>query len=592
MRKIVSGIVLIASTVLFAQDTFELHSLYHKAEGDTNQWNTSSGSRGIWSGTDLDKDGRQEVWVTDYEGGGRIHAFEWYYGDTLVHVWSSAYRKNSSTSGTRTVKTGDLDGDGLGEVIFFAGAVHRTDTTAGLHVYEWDGVNDNGYGIASTTGPQPTWVRNLHAVFNDSLGYSYTENFIVQDVDGDGQQEIAFAYNGDWRTPHDGGATKRYYGTKDGSPAYSEDRFIIASVSGDIGVLPQLIEEYSMSPRDVDQDGTRENGLGGGSPQDILVADMDGDKKMELVCISWNNLAVFVIEATGADAYTLGDTTYQKLAKKDDWTLGAAVADADKDGKDEVYIPAYYDKQLFIIADKDGISTTLTSSEWAVLDTTWGAASGASASNNAFGDPAVFIEKSGTDRGISMFQYTGTGTVTDSANWTRSDFKVDTLQTGDIMKMFAGSNLDRDSFGEVAVAYLGVKDSTVSATTGANVANANRVMLRVLEYTGKSTVLNVKDVVMITPDDYKLSQNYPNPFNPTTTIEYTLPIASQLSISIFNVMGQEVATVLPLQDKPAGTYRVNWNGLDRSGNQVASGTYFYTMRFGNFTKTKQMTFMK
>ncbi len=570
MRKIVSGIVLIASTVLFAQDTFELHSLYHKAEGDTNQWNTSSGSRGIWSGTDLDKDGRQEVWVTDYEGGGRIHAFEWYYGDTLVHVWSSAYRKNSSTSGTRTVKTGDLDGDGLGEVIFFAGAVHRTDTTAGLHVYEWDGVNDNGYGIASTTGPQPTWVRNLHAVFNDSLGYSYTENFIVQDVDGDGQQEIAFAYNGDWRTPHDGGATKRYYGTKDGSPAYSEDRFIIASVSGDIGVLPQLIEEYSMSPRDVDQDGTRENGLGGGSPQDILVADMDGDKKMELVCISWNNLAVFVIEATGADAYTLGDTTYQKLAKKDDWTLGAAVADA----------------------DKDGISTTMTSSEWAVLDTTWGAASGASASNNAFGDPAVFIEKSGTDRGISMFQYTGTGTVTDSANWTRSDFKVDTLQTGDIMKMFAGSNLDRDSFGEVAVAYLGVKDSTVSATTGANVANANRVMLRVLEYTGKSTVLNVKDVVMITPDDYKLSQNYPNPFNPTTTIEYTLPIASQLSISIFNVMGQEVANVLPLQDKPAGTYRVNWNGLDRSGNQVASGTYFYTMRFGNFTKTKQMTFMK
>ena len=592
MRKIVSGIVLIASTVLFAQDTFELHSLYHKAEGDTNQWNTSSGSRGIWSGTDLDKDGRQEVWVTDYEGGGRIHAFEWYYGDTLVHVWSSAYRKNSSTSGTRTVKTGDLDGDGLGEVIFFAGAVHRTDTTAGLHVYEWDGVNDNGYGIASTTGPQPTWVRNLHAVFNDSLGYSYTENFIVQDVDGDGQQEIAFAYNGDWRTPHDGGSTKRYYGTKDGSTPYSEDRFIIASVSGDIGVLPQLVEEYSMSPRDVDKDGTRENGLGGGSPQDILVADMDGDSKKELVCISWNNLAVFVIEATGADAYTLGDTTYQKLAKKDDWTLGAAVADADKDGKDEVYIPAYYDKQLFIIADKDGISTTLTSSEWAVLDTTWGAASGASASNNAFGDPAVFIEKSGTDRGISMFQYTGTGTVTDSANWTRSDFKVDTLQTGDIMKMFAGSNLDRDSFGEVAVAYLGVKDSTVSATTGANVANANRVMLRVLEYTGKSTVLNVKDVVMITPDDYKLSQNYPNPFNPTTTIEYTLPIASQLSISIFNVMGQEVANVLPLQDKPAGTYRVNWNGLDRSGNQVASGTYFYTMRFGNFTKTKQMTFMK
>ncbi len=120
----------------------------------------------------------------------------------------------------------------------------------------------------------------------------------------------------------------------------------------------------------------------------------------------------------------------------------------------------------------------------------------------------------------------------------------------------------------------------------------HRNFVRVLEWSGKSTDLNVKDVVLITPDDFKLNQNYPNPFNPTTTIEYTLPIASTVTISIYNVMGQEVATILPLQDKPAGTYRVNWDGLDRSGNQVASGTYFYSMRFGNFTKTKQMTFMK
>jgi hypothetical protein len=599
MKRIASVLILLTSTILLAQDTFNLHSVYVDNPVDTTMWQARdskgqiSGSRGVWGGTDLDKDGRQEIWVTDYSGGGKIHAFEWYYGDTLVHVWSSAYRKNSSTSGTRSVKTGDLDGDGLGEVIFFAGAVHRTDSTAGLHVYEWDGVTDNGYGTVTSAGLGPTWVRNLHAVFNDTLGYSYTENFIVEDVDGDGQQEIAFTYNGDWRTPHDGGSTKRYYGTKNGSTPYSEDRFIIASVSGDIGVLPQLVEEYSMSPRDVDKDGTRENGLGGGSPQDILVADMDGDSKKELVCISWNNLAVFVIEATGADTYTLGDTTYQKLADSDDWTLAAAVADADKDGKDEVYIPGYYDKQLFIVTDKDGESTTLTSSEWAVLDTTWGFAGGAAASNNAFGDPAVFIEKSGTDRGISMFQYTGTGTVTDSANWTRSDFKRDTLQTGDILKIFAGSNIDRDSFGEVIVAMMGVKDSLYAGTDTAKVnPTSNRVILRVLEYSGKSTDLSIKDMVLITPDDFKLNQNYPNPFNPTTTIEFSLPINSTISISVYNVMGQEVANILPLQDKPAGTYKVNWNGLDKSGNQVASGTYFYTMRFGNFTKTKQMTFMK
>ena len=190
-----------------------------------------------------------------------------------------------------------------------------------------------------------------------------------------------------------------------------------------------------------------------------------------------------------------------------------------------------------------------------------------------------------------MFQFTGTGSVLDSSNWTRTDFTVDTTQTGGANKMFAGSNLDRDSFGEVIIAYQGVSDSLYGGTDSSK-ANPNRVFLRVLEYSTKSTDLNVKDIVLITPEDFKLNQNYPNPFNPTTTIEYTLPIASTVTISIYNVMGQEVATILPLQDKPAGTYRVNWDGLDRSGNQVASGTYFYSMRFGNFTKTKQMTFMK
>ena len=589
MRKIVSGIVLIASTVLFAQDSFNLHSVIVDNPADTMLWQARtstgriSGARGVWSGSDLDQDGRQEIWATDYTDGGKVHAFEWYYGDTLVHVWSSEATNSTYSTGTRWVQTGDLDGDGLGEVIFFAGRYASTDTAQGLYVYEWDGVSDNGYGM------KPTWQRNMHTVYEDTISRVRVEHFSVDDIDGDGKQEIIYAHD-DWPSDPAFGTTSATHA------AYSGDRFTIASVSGDIGssiTPPVLNEEYSISPRDVDKDGARNNALGGGSPQSAMIADMDGDGKKEAVCISWNNLAVFVIEATGADTYTLGDTTYQKLADSDDWTLGAAVADADKDGKDEVYIPGYYDKQLFIVADNDGESTTLTSSEWAVLDTTWGYASGASASNNAFGDPAVFIEKSGTNRGISMFQYTGTGTVTDSANWTRSDFKRDTLQTGDILKPFAGSNIDRDSFGEVIVAMMGVKDSLYAGTDTAKInPTSNRVMLRVLEYSGKSTALSIKDMVLITPEDYKLSQNYPNPFNPTTTIEYTLPIASKISISIFNVMGQEVASIIQNQDKPAGTYQVTWNGMDKSGNQVASGTYFYSMRFGNFTKTKQMTFMK
>lgn len=572
MRKIVSGIVLIASTILFAQGTFSMHSVFHKALGDTNQWTSSSGPRGIWSGSDLDKDGRPEIWATDYTNGGKVHAFEWYYGDTLVHVWSSPNSNSAYSSGTRWVQTGDLDGDGLGEVIFFTGRYNNSDTTAGLHVYEWDGTSDNGYSTH--------WFRNLHTAFADTMSEVRVEHFTVGDIDGDGKQELIWANNGPSNPAFGTTATTH--------SAFSGDRFVIASVSGDIGVLPQLVEEYSMSPRDVDKDGVRENAVGGGSPQGVVIADMDGDGKKEAVCISWNNLAVFVIEATGTDAYTLGDTSYVKLADKDDWTLAPTVADINGDGNDEVYIGGFYDKQYFIVTDTDGDANKLAASETAVLDSAFGFALGATASNNAFGDPAVFF---GHGKGMAMLQYTGTGSVLDSSNWTRTNFGVDSMQTGGPNKIFAGANLDRDSFGEVLLAYQGVSDSLYAGTDSA-MANPDRVFLRVMEYSGKSTDLSVRDVVLITPDDYKLNPNYPNPFNPSTTIEYTLPIASKISISIYNVIGQEVANLVQLQDKSAGTYQVTWNGLDNNGNKVASGTYFYSMRFGNFVKTKQMTLMK
>jgi hypothetical protein len=598
MRKIVSGIVLIASTVLFAQDSFNLHSVFNDTKADTNmftQLDTKgklNGSRGVWGGTDIDKDGREEIWVTDYTHNSTVHAFEWYYGDTLVHVWSAA-ANSAYDSGMRWVQTGDTDGDGLEEVIVFNG-YWQTDTLAGLYFYEWDGVNDNGYGTLGSDGRiKPTWFRNLQSAFDDSLKYVKVEHFTVDDIDGDGRDEIIFASNG---------SSNPNYGTKSTThAAYSEDRFVIAGVTGDIGssiTPPVLNEEFAASPRDTDKDGVRENKFGGGSPQSVVVADTDGDGNKEAICFAWNNLSCFIIEATGPNAYVQSDTGY-KFTDRDDWTMAATVVDMNKDGKDEVYVGAFYKGIVYVVGDTDGDATTFTTSEFAPIDslaTSWPTSNkgnveafGASASNNAFGDPAFFV---GHGKGFSKYDLTGSD-IFSSSSYTRLDVVVDTNQTGNSMKIFAGSNMDKDKFGEVIIAYMGVADSLYSGTDSVKVNPDNqRIMVRVMEWTGASSELAVKDMVLITPEDYKLSQNYPNPFNPTTTIEYTLPIASKITISIFNVMGQEVAKLIQNQDKPAGTYQVTWNGMDKSGNQVASGTYFYSMRFGNFTKTKQMTFMK
>jgi hypothetical protein len=93
------------------------------------------------------------------------------------------------------------------------------------------------------------------------------------------------------------------------------------------------------------------------------------------------------------------------------------------------------------------------------------------------------------------------------------------------------------------------------------------------------------------PTEYQLSQNYPNPFNPSTQISYDLPVASSVSIKIYDVLGQVVATVTRA-DQAAGTHVVTWNGRDDAGNQVASGVYFYRLNAGSFTSTRKMVLLK
>ena len=93
------------------------------------------------------------------------------------------------------------------------------------------------------------------------------------------------------------------------------------------------------------------------------------------------------------------------------------------------------------------------------------------------------------------------------------------------------------------------------------------------------------------PSVYSLSQNYPNPFNPITKMNYALPKRSRVIISVYNVLGQEVTTLLN-KEQDYGYHTVTWNGTDRIGKQVASGVYFARLTTKNFSKTKKMLMLK
>ena len=96
----------------------------------------------------------------------------------------------------------------------------------------------------------------------------------------------------------------------------------------------------------------------------------------------------------------------------------------------------------------------------------------------------------------------------------------------------------------------------------------------------------INDGKSIVPELTKLHQNYPNPFNPKTTINYELPITNEIELSIYNLLGKKVATLVS-EKQPAGRYQVEWDA-----SQLASGVYFYRLDSGKFSDIKKMVLIK
>jgi hypothetical protein len=100
-------------------------------------------------------------------------------------------------------------------------------------------------------------------------------------------------------------------------------------------------------------------------------------------------------------------------------------------------------------------------------------------------------------------------------------------------------------------------------------------------------ITGVGDETETVPIHYVLRQNYPNPFNPTTTISYTLPSRSQVSLKIYDILGREVSNLVNNEILSQGSYSRQWNATGFS-----SGVYFYRLQTGKFTETKKLLLLK
>ncbi|MCH7496107.1 MAG: T9SS type A sorting domain-containing protein, partial [Candidatus Marinimicrobia bacterium] len=101
----------------------------------------------------------------------------------------------------------------------------------------------------------------------------------------------------------------------------------------------------------------------------------------------------------------------------------------------------------------------------------------------------------------------------------------------------------------------------------------------------------VADIGGQLPGEFRLHQNYPNPFNSRTTIKFDLPVNTKVILKIYNILGQEVRTLLNAS-QAAGIKSIEWDGTDDRGNVVSSGIYLYRLETDHQIKSRKMLFLK
>ncbi|MBK7266798.1 MAG: T9SS type A sorting domain-containing protein [Ignavibacteriales bacterium] len=137
----------------------------------------------------------------------------------------------------------------------------------------------------------------------------------------------------------------------------------------------------------------------------------------------------------------------------------------------------------------------------------------------------------------------------------------------------------------------------INSTTGLGelIASTGVVNLAAMTFNHTGTATDVKTPVNV-PANFALNQNYPNPFNPTTRIEYSLPKAANVKITVYNLLG-EVVKVLYNDFNTAGSYSIYWNADDITGAKLTSGVYFYELKANSvdgeiYSDIKKMVLLK
>ena len=456
-----------------------------------------------------------------------------------------------------------LGSDGSEEWSFATGSQVRGSAAAA------DLEGDGDIEIVFCSKDQKCYILNS----DGSLQAEYSANGflmtapVLRDLDGDGDLEIIF-----------GGFAKYLYvihhdGTDFGSfPLYVDESIMVAPAVGDIdndGSEEIVVGTWSNNVWAFELDGTVVSGFpfstGNKINSDPALADLDGDGTLEILVGSDDNY-FYSINSDGSERFS--------VYSSGDVRGSPTVEDVDGDGDLEIF----YGSNIKKVFGLDHEGNELTG--WPQSSTSSFKTAPVFADLNNSGQPSIIAATS-----------SGTLYAWDSGGNIMDNFPI-SLQ-GTVLGSFAVSDIDGDGDLEIA---SGASSNLVVIdikTDGGSGEYWSMYRLNPTRSGNRSDLeMGVEVNHPMLPSQFVVYQNYPNPFNPSTTIRYDLSEQSYVQISIHDLLGRNVRTLVKeLQD--AGQKSVVWDGKDENGVSMSAGIYFCQVHIPDGSlRTKKMVLLK
>ena len=529
---------------------------------DVPGWPDSLGATVVRGGFDINGNGKMEFIVLGdpYYGPDApddslrpyLFWFENTGDDSYACLWWTAIpgANRSVAISYSDFTVSDIDKDGNQEIVVVFPRGRTDPRPEFISIYEFEG---------GAFPDQPTFVEN--AGFADNFRYE-PSRVLVNDVDGDNNNEmIVISRRDDFGGVLLGGRTM----------------LVLNLVGGDISNSSFSYFEKEFA----DSSST----LKGGGVYDVGVVDFDRDGKKEIWVFTWDFFSLAIYEATAPDTYELQADINQARPDND---VGArhsmSFYDTDGDGKLEMYVAGITDAEnpgnIHFIGSTDDVSTLSTASvitltpDLPPIDA-WSYEAGAIGDLDGNGK-MDYIVAGGGRKEIFRFEYIG-GPVADPASYTMTTiYKDEDPAHADWVFQFLwmGTDLDGDGKKEILIT------NRTPRVDAAPVDDERVIILEVQSGTG------VERPEGELPTAFSLEQNYPNPFNPSTMIRFALPEQSSVTLTVFNTLGQQVATLVE------GEMEAGYHNVDFDASHLASGVYLYRLSAGDYIQTRRLVVLR